>query len=477
MSDKTKKILFWGAIVFILLVLAGFLYFFFFRSTPSQLGGGGSGSSFFGGSGGSSENFSGGTAGETKVSEPAVTTDSSPPENTSIITRIKRVFGIQSKTQTKTGESSFPGTPSEDGFTPENPPGTDPSPEGPRAEEKKYPLRKIVDVPVAGGTAFVEGAALKKEVVVRYMERATGHIYNISLASNKKEKITNTTIPRVHEAFFSGDAEFVVARYLDDDAQTIETFVGEIPKEKGGALKGEFLPRNAFDVVLSPSKTDVLYLLRDESGATGFRAPLSQPAKRTFVFSFPFSEWIPQWVRGSLVVLTTKPSAVTSGYAYVVSGTGGEPKKIFDGVFGMTILVNGAGTSALISNSSPVLSVYTLNGASLVVNSGSAKQVAFTLSEKCVWAKDDRHAYCAIPSSTPSGIYPDSWYQGSVSFSDTFWRVDTETGTSEVLVDPAALGAAIDGIKLFTSPDETYLFFTNKKDMSLWALDLSTLSE
>ncbi len=473
MSENTKKIL-WGVLILALLLVGAFVYFFFFRATDSPSGQGGSGSSFFGGSGGSSETFSGGIGKNTggNATDPSVNTPQA--EETGVIARIKRVFGIQSKTQTKGGASSFPETPENGEFSPINPPNTGPTPDGQAPEEKKYPLRKIVDVPTAGATALLLGVAPNQSVVARYMERATGHVYDTYLDSDKKSKITNTTIPRVHEALFSEDADFVVARYLDNDGQTIETFVGELPKQENGTLRGEFLPRNAFAVALSPSKTEVLYLLEDENGASGFKAPLSSPGKRTFVFSSPFSEWIPQWIRSGVTVLSTKPSGTTQGYAYSTSGTAGsEPKKIFDGVFGMTMLINGSGTSALISNSSPVLSAYTMNGASLVIDAGSAKQVGFTLAEKCVWAKDDVHAYCAIPSSTPSGIYPDNWYQGIISFSDTFWKIDTAVGTAEVLADPAAIGATIDGIKLFASPDETYLFFTNKKDMSLWAIDLS----
>ena len=78
--------------------------------------------------------------------------------------------------------------------------------------------------------------------------------------------------------------------------------------------------------------------------------------------------------------------------------------------------------------------------------------------------KDDVFAYCAIPPSVPRAEYPDAWYQGSVSFSDVFWKIDTATGAAFFLANPKEFGAGnIDAVNPFLSDDERYLFFTNKK--------------
>ncbi|MFZ1019925.1 MAG: hypothetical protein WAN61_02985, partial [Minisyncoccia bacterium] len=72
------------------------------------------------------------------------------------------------------------------------------------------------------------------------------------------------------------------------------------------------------------------------------------------------------------------------------------------------------------------------------------------------------------------GQYPDSWYQGTVSFSDQFWKIDLTTGNTTMLVDPITItgNQEIDGIKLALDDGENYLFFVNKKDSYLWELSL-----
>ena len=79
-----------------------------------------------------------------------------------------------------------------------------------------------------------------------------------------------------------------------------------------------------------------------------------------------------------------------------------------------------------------------------------------------------------MPKFINAGLYPDIWYQGEVSFSDQFWKIDIQTGNATLLLDPLTVpgGEEIDGIKLALDKDEDYLFFVNKKDSFLWKLEL-----
>ena len=81
---------------------------------------------------------------------------------------------------------------------------------------------------------------------------------------------------------------------------------------------------------------------------------------------------------------------------------------------------------------------------------------------------------CAVPSSLPSGEYPDDWYQGLVGFSDDIWKIDTATGSvSELFSLKNYTTESIDAVRLFTDPTEAFLFFINKRDGALWALKLA----
>ena len=73
--------------------------------------------------------------------------------------------------------------------------------------------------------------------------------------------------------------------------------------------------------------------------------------------------------------------------------------------------------------------------------------------------------------SAPSGQIPDQWYQGLLSFNDTFWEVNTDTGEITFLADPKGeTGKEFDVIQPVISVNEGYFIFTNKKDGTLWSL-------
>ncbi|HEY0221172.1 MAG TPA: hypothetical protein VGC58_03045 [Candidatus Paceibacterota bacterium] len=66
------------------------------------------------------------------------------------------------------------------------------------------------------------------------------------------------------------------------------------------------------------------------------------------------------------------------------------------------------------------------------------------------------------------------WYKGIVSFSDDIWQYNTKDFTSKSLTDlKSESGEDVDVIKPILSENEQYLIFVNKKDNSLWSLDLT----
>ncbi len=97
---------------------------------------------------------------------------------------------------------------------------------------------------------------------------------------------------------------------------------------------------------------------------------------------------------------------------------------------------------------------------------------SYGLPEKCVWANNSNvYIYCAVPNTITGTKYPDSWYQGLVSFTDYFIKINTQTLESETLTN-SANEIPVDATHLFLNKKGTKLFFINKKDSTLWSLIL-----
>lgn len=335
--------------------------------------------------------------------------------------------------------------------------------------EKNKKLHKLTDFAVAGA-AFFEDTRVSStpgstpEIVpsLRYVERATGHVYQMYLDNKTIGKISNSTIPMVHETIFDSKANSMIFRYLSPEDKSITSFLATL----GG--KSGFLNTNILQVSLSPDKSKFFSIIKNTNGVIGVTKSFNE-TKTSQVFTSAFSEWLPQWVTEQSVYLTTKPSYLVDGSVFSLNISNGTLTKLFGGVAGLTTLASVDGKEILYSastNTGPRLNVFNIK------NHTSVDLDKFGLPEKCIWSSDNINVYCAIPSTIKGTQFPDSWYQGIISFDDFFVKINTATKSVSTLANSVEEGTPVDGTNLFLSKTEDKLFFINKKDYTLWSLDL-----
>ena len=336
-------------------------------------------------------------------------------------------------------------------------------------------MRLLSSVPVAGATLFEKNA----DTFVHYIERATGHIYEVQ-ASQKQTpyRISNTTIPKIYEAFWTQNGRGIIVRYLKEGSDDIQTFYAGLKANTSTSSEqtlddGTFLPNNISDLTVSPAQDKIFYLSRNGTQTVGIRSNPNGTSKNQ-PFSSSAHEWLVSWPSATNISLNTRPSAEVSGFLFFLNPSTGGLQKILSGVQGLTSLSNNNGSLVIYSES---------NGTGVAlklfdVKKGTATDLGVrTLPEKCVWSKKvNTTLFCAVPDSVPSGAYPDSWYQGQISFTDNLWAIDTKTGTTKIIMTPQSIAQQImDIVQPVLSEKENYILFTNKKDLNLWLLSLSDL--
>lgn len=329
------------------------------------------------------------------------------------------------------------------------------------------PAPTTTTTPTAPLTEFVPA--------LRYVDRVTGNIFQTFADRIAEKKFTTTTFPQVYEAYFGNNAQTVVMRNLKVDGKTIQTFVGNLPQDvlggdstESNTISGTFLPENIADVSVSPDTSKLFYLFGNNNGVVGTVYNFSD-TKKSLVFDSAYTEWLPDWANGGGISLTTKPSGEVPGYMYNVDLSGGNSfTKILGGIKGLTTLTSPDGNLVLYTDNTLTLSVYNKN-------SGAVNWLGVrTLPDKCTWNKTSDFIYCAVPKFIDGSLYPDSWYQGEVSFNDQIWKIDATTGSFNNILEPTTVpgGEEIDGTKLSLDDGENYLFFVNKKNSFLWKLNL-----
>ncbi|HEY9481043.1 MAG TPA: hypothetical protein VIR98_02295 [Candidatus Paceibacterota bacterium] len=336
------------------------------------------------------------------------------------------------------------------------------------ASESLIPrLRQLSTSPSAGIVAFDQAST----TLVRFVDRATGHIYETKLDNSAITKISSVTIPKVYEAIWSSDGSRFLARYLRDDNETIRTFYAKIatttrPEQ---ALEGLFLDDGIREVTSVGTK---IFSMNETS--TGSQGILSNfdGSGRVSTFTSPFTGWLVTSANSTAVTLYSRPSGASLGSAYILDTKTGTYTKAGTDALGLIAHANADATKLIASSVSGNNISTTIQD----LKKGTSAPVGIsTLADKCTWStKEKSVVYCAVPQSIPAGLYPDDWYKGKVSFNDGLWRIDTATGATDSVMTPELeAGVSMDIVNLSFDQAENALVFINKKDLTPWVFNLA----
>lgn len=361
-------------------------------------------------------------------------------------------------------------------------------------------LRQLSQVPTAGSVVFErEGNSsravigengtetIAKEIfnIFRYIERSTGHLYEAREDSLTQTRLSNTTIPRVVEADFTADGQRVMLRTLEEDQETIGTLSAKITAKAttspssasmipdGFALEGPYLIQNIIDADIS--KSGLTYLVPKNAGGSSLITSSFDDLTKKLVYDSPLSDWLIERVNVTKALFTTKADSRISGFSYLINLQNGSTEKILGDLPGLTALMSPNEKWVIYSVSRNLeFNTYVLN-----TDTNETKKFGVnTLPEKCTFSpKNEDVVYCGGPSQMPRVSLPESWYQGTVSLDDNLWRGDLSTQQYEqILGNKEEVDQSFDMTKLQISPNEEFVLFVNKKDLTLWSLEATDLS-
>ncbi len=369
---------------------------------------------------------------------------------------------------------------------------------------KRPRLFQVYDKPVSG---FYASSTSATSSTVRFVDRGNGHIYETNLQTGAVVKISNTTLPKVYTTIFSPSGNNAVLGFLRDNdtnpthtilnIQTIKPITSRanpsvVPVRTTAtttatSTPGLGLPRTAettYTVKPTISSRDILsYITAPQSerfvavrtinsGITLSLGSLSNPLISQQIFQSPLPLWNIDWPTEEFLVLTTKASGRSGGYAYTLNTRTRVFDKVISNVLGLTTKMSKDGAKILFSESRGRIvqtKVYSLKDGNVL------DTVLGTVADKCAWSRVRLYeVICAVPSTPLGNLMPDDWYKGTVSFDDKLWYLNTQTGETVLLSDLYdEAKQEIDVLDPVFDPRENYLVFMNKQDLTLWALDLN----
>jgi hypothetical protein len=336
--------------------------------------------------------------------------------------------------------------------------GASSEPEEGEEGEPQRPARlwQVNATPVAGAGFVNVGST----TLLRYVERSTGHVFDVNPMTGSVERRTNRLIPKVYEASV-GEDDTVVARSINNDGQR-ETFVGTLgttTEEGYTPLSGVDLGPDIRDIALT--RDGIVFLADATDGGTRLIRSKIDGSDPVVVRSFAAGDFNLTILSDERVILVEKAASGILGHAYDVGDTltslGRAP--------GLTLLARASSTATLIGSDDGSLSLSVRANKDATLLPLDIKTVA----EKCVWLTSvSLTAYCAVPQTPPAPGFLTGWYRGTVHTTDSWYVVDAGAGTSESFLE-MSIDDAIDVERPLTDGGN-FIAFINARDKSLWLL-------
>ena len=339
-------------------------------------------------------------------------------------------------------------------------------------------LWRVSQTPTAGMGFVVDTSGLK----LNFVERASGNVFSANTVTGKVERLTNTLLPKIYLAAFTKDGAVALRSIGQNGATTL--FAGTVPQKAPPAtaeiassspvtLKGTYLAENVRGMAVNPKAHELFYILPDAKiGAIGIRSAWDGTGQKR-VFESGILGWRPQWLADGRIILTQNPAYDLAGSAYTLDTTG-TLTPLVRNIPGLTLL-------ARASSKTLVYGTATNNTLVLYVQKDKKDPEVLpvkTVADKCVWSpKNDMVIYCAVPQSLGVGNFLDSWLQGRIHTSDTWWQVNLANDTAEIIfVSENSSANSLDVIQPTIDDSGRYVSFLNGADMSLWVLTIPDAS-
>lgn len=336
-------------------------------------------------------------------------------------------------------------------------------------------LWHVQSKPIAGQRFVGSGTHVR----LRYVERASGYVFEANPETGQVVRLTNTLMPKIYEAFLTENGH-VYERSLDT-AGNITTFVGTLSTSTDASsassssqtLLGSYLAKNIASMSADPRSGALFYLVKNSDDVVGVSADWNGEKQKT-IFSSAIMSWQPTILGDGRIMLVQAAADSVPGYAYELKKDG-TLSPLLGPIPGLTLRVrpaSGAGAP------SATLWGQSLRGVmSLFVqvdrNTIAVELPIKTIADKCVWTLGkDLVAYCGVPQGSTGANFLDNWYRGAAHSSDALWRVDASAGTAEQLFTPPS-NTSIDIESVSVDSGGNYITFTNAADKSLWLLRLT----
>ena len=304
----------------------------------------------------------------------------------------------------------------------------------------------------------VESFAVR-ENSVRYLIKQDGHILEVGPRGEEQTRVSNTTIPKIFETAWSFNSSKAILKYIEGSARRIISaeFIAT-------STRASVLSSNIISATFAPDRDRIAYLVPTASGSRLISANPDN-TKQTEITNLPFKDFDLYWPEKNSIYFLSRPSGSVGGFLFKYDLVKESFDKVLGEVAGMRVRFSADGQKLVYSAYDNASSRSRLYLYDLKTAKTSDLQTA-GLADKCAYAKSAKNIiYCGLDQNPAPVLYPDAWLKGEVSFSDSLWQINIETGEKKILNEQK-----FDIKQIESSDNGGFLYFIDKNNGSLWSL-------
>ncbi|MEK7090146.1 MAG: hypothetical protein AAB930_01010, partial [Patescibacteria group bacterium] len=178
---------------------------------------------------------------------------------------------------------------------------------------------------------------------VRYIERATGHVFESNPDGRNQVRVSNTTIPGIFDSVWSYNADGAVIRYRENEKARMASvrFVGT-------TTAGVLLPASILSVAYAPNRARLVYVA-EVNGTLAVIAADPDNSKQSEMLRLPPADFEISWPVSNTLYFVTRPSGEADGYLYKYNIDKKNFSKFYGPEHGLEVNFDSLGKTVLLS--------------------------------------------------------------------------------------------------------------------------------
>lgn len=301
---------------------------------------------------------------------------------------------------------------------------------------------------------------------VEYYSKNQGNMYKVNFDGSNLSRVSSANLAGLLQILWSPNKEKIVGIFQENNATT--KYLHDY--QNGTSIR---LNEKIDQVAWSPDDNRiVIQSFSPDANNNVISIANADGSNLKNIFQTRIKDLVLEWPMADKISVRTKTSGLSEGLLVTINPDSGIFSDVLHGIYGLNARWFPLGNKILYSATDSEGKNIKLFAADQ--NGQNAKDVNLaTLVEKCSFSQDNRTLFCAIPQRlSENAVWPDDYYKGLVTTEDTFWKINLDTGQKTQIFGSGINARAYDAADPFLSPQEDYLFFTNKKDGLLYSLKI-----